>query len=132
MDTDYSGVPVAQLRAQIEKYLNGRSKRWLSEATDIDPRELDRIMEKAPDHAVIGLHKADKILLALGQNLTILDVEGEINVVPLGSNLHNAKLMAEDWFAMKGQEPQPIEVYALGRIWQHYKEMVLAGEVITR
>src|SRR4051812_30235432 len=117
-DIDYTGVPMGQLRQQVlplvgegKKY----SRRWLTEKTEINAREMARILDKAPSTAVLGLNKADRILHALRQNSTLLEMRGEIDVVPLGSSKVNASKMATDILEVQGLAVNDISVVSLAR-----------------
>lgn len=127
-DIDYTGVPMGQLRQQVLPFVGeGKkySRRWLTEKTEINAREMARILDKAPGTAVLGLNKADRILHALRQNSTLLAMRGEIDVVPLGSSKVNASKMATDILEVQGLAVNDISVISLARTLLNEKREVL-------
>ena len=124
---DYSGVPLKQLRRVIEDYRGNKPTKVIATRAGIDSREFARISRVAPDTAVIGLSKADRIALALGQNVTDLERRGELNVVPLGSGMIAARRMAYDYLLGKNICPSRERVEHTARKLLRLKRIIIAS-----
>lgn len=99
---DYTGVPMKQLQKRIHLALapvseggGGKSKQFICKRSGLDHRELSRILKNEKNN-ILALHKSDLILMAIDDNLGILELKGKADILPLGSHKINARLMAED------------------------------------
>jgi hypothetical protein len=124
---DYTGVPLQELRQVIETYRKRLPTKVIAMRAGIDSREFARITRVAPGTAVIGLHKADRVCLALRQNLSDLVSRDELHVVPLGSGLITARRMARDQLMAEGICPTSERVEGLACELVDQKRNVIAA-----
>lgn len=122
---DYTGVPLKHLRQVIEQYRGRKVYKQIAIRAGIDSREFARILRIAPDKAILGLNKADRIISALGHNLSDLAHRGEIAVVPVGASKVNALNMARDELYASGVCPTPERVQQRAKELKELKEAVL-------
>lgn len=129
-EPDYTGVPLRQLRARIETALhpknpNRKSKQFICAKSGLDHRELSRIL-KTDKNNIISLGKADRILMALGENIGVLSRRGLIDVVPLGAQKANAERMVEDFMDVREVEASPDRIKRMAVKIRRRKAMVLS------
>jgi len=106
---EYSGVSTRQLGDIFRRHFPDESQLGqFADEVGIDARELKRIVYQQT-YQWVGLDKADRILLALGLNISHLVSLGEITVVPT-RHKRAALLMAEDEFWARGETPTGSEL----------------------
>jgi len=104
---DYTGVAVWQMAEVFHKY-NSTDLETVANRAGMSPRDLRKIVIEKRS-LFTGLKVADRIFLALGQNITALALAGVITIIPAaGSNA--PRKMAADWFWALDIEPTPIEL----------------------
>lgn len=106
---DVSGIPSAQLKILVEEHLDTDLAN-LARRVGIDYRYLRRLV-LTPTTPVVKLGLADKILMALDLNLTLLADEGLITIVPLRGSRTAAQKIVDDeiWLAEDTGLPMPTE-----------------------
>jgi len=82
--SDYTCVPTAELAAAFHAHRDRSvSLAIVAERADLDPRDLKKIVNERK-YRTTGLSLADRILTAVGANLTSLAEMGELTVIPSG------------------------------------------------
>jgi len=106
-ERDYTCVAGWELAAAFHRYRD-RSVPLarIAERLGMDVRDLKKIVNEVK-YRTVGLNLADRVLTAIGQNVTHLDLLGEVRVFP--TSLKGAQRMARDEFYARQQfgDPSP-------------------------
>lgn len=106
---DVSGIPSAQLAALVEQHLDTDIATF-ARRVGIDSRYLRRLVFN-PVTPVVKLGIADRVLMALDLNMTILESEGLITIVPLRETATAAMRIVDEEIAVAQESglPAPTE-----------------------
>jgi hypothetical protein len=111
VERDYTCVPTAQLAALFHEYRDRTdSLADIAERAELDVRDLKKIVNLGK-YRTTNLALADRILNAIGQNLTSLVHAEVLVVIPLPGRDNAAKMARDEWYTdgrgLPGGSPAP-------------------------
>jgi len=119
---DYTCVPRGQLAMVFHRHHDPmESLVFVAARADQDVRDLKKIVngpgEGGRVYLTTGLGLADRIMLAIGQNITALEMQGEITVIPTSAPAA-LRMAADEAWVREEQVPR-------GQLRQRAEELML-------
>lgn len=107
---DYSGVIVGQFQQAFKSLCRDSVENVIARMKiRADKKRVQKALLSKDYADIINLNLADKILLAIGENISVLERMGAIDVVPI-NNTTAPKRMAEDYWWVRGIEPDANQI----------------------